>query len=83
MKIAEKLSTIQIIRYSLDVKIFTEGITHNSRTSPKPGESGDKEFTITSSGKSHNSSCTYYKTTKSARYSIHPSRNNCKICGDG
>ena len=30
---------------------------------------GEKEFWITSSGKTHNSSCRYYGTTKSGRYS--------------
>jgi len=42
---------------------------------------GEKEFWITSSGKTHNSSCRYYGTTKSGRYSDKPSSESCKICG--
>ena len=50
---------------------------------PKPRASGEKEFWITSSGKTHNSSCRYYGTTKSGRYSDNPSRDSCKVCGGG
>ena len=44
---------------------------------------GEKEFWITSSGKTHNSSCRYYGTTKSGRYSDKPSGDSCKVCGGG
>ena len=44
-------------------------------------KSGEKEFWITSSGKTHNSSCRYYGTTKSGRYSDEPSGDSCKVCG--
>ena len=44
-------------------------------------KSGEKEFWITSSGKTHNSSCRYYGTTKSGRYSDKPSGDSCKVCG--
>ena len=44
---------------------------------------GEKEFWITSSGKTHNSSCRYYGTTKDGRYSDKPSGDSCKICGVG
>ena len=46
-------------------------------------KSGEKEFWITSSGKTHNSSCRYYGTTKSGRYSDKPSGDSCKVCGGG
>ena len=42
---------------------------------------GEKEFWITSSGKTHKSSCRYYGTTKSGRYSDKPSGDSCKVCG--
>jgi len=70
-------------RYGLGIKMFTIGGTGSSSSSPKPRASGEKEFWITSSGKSHNSSCRYYGTTKSGRYSDNPSRDSCKVCGGG
>ena len=68
-------------RYGLGIKIFTIGGTGSSSNSPKPRASGEKEFWITSSGKTHNSSCRYYGTTKSGRYSDKPSGDSCKVCG--
>ena len=44
-------------------------------------KSGTKAFWITSSGKTHNSSCRYYGTTKSGRYTDNPSKDKCKVCG--
>jgi len=69
-------------RYGLGIKIFTIGGTGSSSSSSKPRASGEKEFWITSSGKSHNSSCRYYGTTKSGRYSDKPNGDSCKVCGD-
>ena len=66
--------------YSLGLTIYPIDGGGASKSVPKDGE---KEFWITSSGKTHNSSCRYYGTTKSGRYSDKPSGDNCKVCGGG
>jgi hypothetical protein len=66
--------------YSLGLTIYPIDGGGASKSVPKGGE---KEFWITSSGKTHNSSCRYYGTTKSGRYSDKPSGDSCKVCGGG
>jgi hypothetical protein len=72
-----KIST----EYSLGLTIYPIDGGGVSVSSLKPRASGEKEFWITSSGKTHNSSCRYYGTTKSGRYSDEPSGDSCKVCG--
>jgi hypothetical protein len=67
--------------YSLGLAIYPIDGGGASVSSSKPRASGEKEFWITSSGKTHNSSCRYYGTTKSGRYSDEPSGDSCKVCG--
>ena len=64
--------------YSLGLTIYPIDGGGASKSVPRDGE---KDFWITSSGKTHNSSCRYYGTTKSGRYSDEPSGNSCKVCG--
>jgi hypothetical protein len=66
--------------YSLGLTIYPIDGGGVSKNVP---EGGEKEFWITSSGKTHNSSCRYYGTTKSGRYSDKPSEDSCKVCGGG
>ena len=66
--------------YSLGLTIYPIDGGGASKSVSKVGE---KEFWITSSGKTHNSSCRYYGTTKSGRYSDKPSGDSCKVCGGG
>ena len=63
--------------YSLGLTIYPIDGGGASKSVPKGGE---KELWITLTGK-HNSSCRYYGTTKSGRYSDKPSVDSCKICG--
>ena len=51
--------------YSLGLTIYPIDGGGVSKSVPKGGE---KEFWITSSGKTHNSSCRYYGTTQSGHY---------------
>jgi hypothetical protein len=74
-----KIST----EYSLGLTIYPIDGGGVSVSSLKPRASGEKDFWITSSGKTHNSSCRYYGKTKSGRYSDKPSWDSCKICGGG
>ena len=69
--------------YGLGLTIYPIDGGGTSVSSPKPRTDGEKEFWITSSGKTHNSSCRYYRTTKSGRYSDKPSGDSCKVCGGG
>ena len=69
--------------YGLGLTIYPIDGGGASVSSSKPRASGEKEFWITSSGKTHNSSCRYYGTTKSGRYSDKPSGDSCKVCGGG
>ena len=69
--------------YGLELTIYLIDGGGASVSSPKPLTVGGKEFWITSSGKTHNSSCRYYGTTKSGRYSDKPSGESCKVCGGG
>ena len=39
------------------------------------------KFWITSTGKTHNSKCRYFGTTKTGKWTNKGSGNNCKICG--
>jgi hypothetical protein len=64
--------------YSLGLTIYPIDGGVASKIVPRGGE---KEFWITSSGKTHNSSCSHYGTTKSGRYSDEPSGDSCKVCG--
>ena len=66
--------------YSLGLTIYPIDGGGASKSVPKVGE---KEFWITSSGKTHNRGCIHYGTTKSGRYSDKPSGDSCKICGGG
>ena len=66
--------------YSLGLTIYPIDGGGASKSVP---EGGEKKFWITSSGKTHNSSCRYYGTTKSGRYSDKPSGDRCKVCGGG
>jgi len=68
-------------RYRLGLTIYPIDGGGASVSSSKARAVGEKEFWITSSGKTHNSSCRYYGTTKSGRYSDNPSRDSCKVCG--
>jgi len=70
-------------RYSLGLTIYPIDGGGASVSSSKARAVGKKEFWITSSGKTHNSSCRYYGTTKSGRYSDKPSGDSCKVCGGG
>jgi len=70
-------------KYSLGITIYPIDEGRGSIGSSKPRASGEKEFWITSSGKTHNSNCRYYGTTKSGRYSDKPSGDSCKVCGGG
>ena len=65
-------------KYGLGLTIYTIDGGGASKSVPMDGE---KEFWITSSGKTHNSSCRYYGATKSGRYSDEPSGDSCKVCG--
>ena len=67
-------------KYGLGITIYPIDGGGISKSVPKVG---GKEFWITSSGKTHNSSCRYYGTTKSGRYSDKPSGDSCKVCGGG
>ena len=67
-------------KYSLGLTIYPIDGGGASKSVPKDGE---KEFWITSSGKTHNSNCRYYGTTKSGRYSDEPSGDRCKVCWGG
>jgi hypothetical protein len=69
--------------YSLGLTIYPIDGGGGSVNSHKTRASGEQEFWITSSGKTHNSSCRYYGTTKSGRYSDKPSGDSCKVCGGG
>ena len=69
--------------YGLGLTIYPIDGGGVSVSSSKPRAVGEKEFWITSSGKTHNSSCRYYGTTKSGRYSDKPSGDSCKVCGGG
>jgi hypothetical protein len=66
--------------YSLGLTIYPIDEGGVSKSIP---EDGEKEFWITSSGKTHNSNCRYYGTTKSGRYSDKSSGDSCKVCGGG
>ena len=70
-------------RYRLGLTIYPIDGGGASVSSSKARAVGGKEFWITSSGKTHNSSCRYYGTTKSGRYSDKPSGDSCKVCGGG
>ena len=70
-------------KYSLGLTIYPIDGGGASVSSSKARAVGEKEFWITSSGKTHNSSCRYYGTTKSGRYSDKPSGDSCKVCGGG
>jgi hypothetical protein len=67
--------------YRLDLTIYPIDGAGASVSYSKARVAGEKEFWITSSGKSHNSSCRYYGSTKSGRYSDKPSGDSCKVCG--
>ena len=69
-----KIST----EYSLGLTIYPIDGGDASKSFPKGGE---KDFWITSSGKTHNSNCRYYGTTKSGRYSDKPIGDSCKVRG--
>jgi len=69
--------------YSLGLTIYPIDGGGASVSSSKPRAAGEREFWITSSGKTHNSSYRYYGTTKSGRYSDKPSGDSCKVCGGG
>lgn len=47
---------------------------------PPPDEAEDT-YWISSTGKTHNSTCRYYETTENGYHSSEPSGNNCEICG--
>ena len=70
-------------KYSLGLTIYPIDGGVASASFSKPRASGEKEFWITSSGKTQNSSCKHYGTTKSGRYSDKPSGDSCKVCGGG
>ena len=70
-------------RYSLGLTIYPIDGGGDSVSSPKPRTGGEKEFWITSSGKTHNKKCRYFGMTESGRYSDKPSSINCKVCGGG
>jgi hypothetical protein len=67
--------------YALGLTIYPIDGGGVSVSSPKPRARGEKEFWISSTGKTHNSKCSFYGTTKSGRYSDKPSADNCKVCG--
>ena len=67
-------------RYSLGLTIYPIDEGGASKSVPVGGE---KEFWITSSGKTHNKKCRYFGMTESGRYSDKPSSINCKVCGGG
>ena len=67
--------------YGLGLTIYPIDGGGTSVSSSKARASGEKEFWVTSSGKTHNSPCRYYGTTKSGRYSDKPSGDSCKVCG--
>jgi len=69
--------------YSLGLTIYPIDGGGASVNSHKTRASGEQEFWITSSGKTHNSSCRYYGASKSGRYSDEASGDRCKICGGG
>lgn len=69
--------------YRLGLTIYPIDGGGPSDSSSKPRASGEKEFWVTSSGKTHNSNCRYYGTTKSGRYSDKSSGDSCKVCGGG
>ena len=77
IKYVERVRKISA-EYSLGLTIYPIDGGGISKSVPKVG---GKEFWITSSGKTHNSSCRYYGTTKSGRYSDKPSGDSCKVCG--
>ena len=72
-----KLNTV-IRHHGLKIDVFP---LYGSDYQTPTIKSGTKAFWITSSGKTHNSSCRYYGTTKSGRYTDNPSKDKCKVCG--
>ena len=68
-----KIST----EYSLGLTIYPIDGGGASKSVPKAGE---KEFWITSSGKTHNSNCRYYGNTSEGSYSNEATKSKCKIC---
>jgi hypothetical protein len=53
------------------------------RLNASSGDAATKgKFWITSTGKTHNSKCRYFGTTKTGKWSIKGSGNNCRVCGE-
>ena len=69
--------------FNLDIEIYQIDGNDAPKVLPKIHAEGEKEFWITSSGKTHNKKCRYFGMTESGRYSDKPSSINCKVCGGG
>lgn len=67
--------------FNLDIKIYQIDGNDAPKVLPKIHAEGEKQFWITSSGKTHNKKCRYFGMTESGRYSETPSGETCKICG--
>jgi len=69
--------------FNLDIKIYQIDGNDAPKVLPKIHTEGEKQFWITSSGKTHNKKCRYFGMTESGRYSDKPSGQKCKVCGGG
>jgi ADP-heptose:LPS heptosyltransferase len=54
----------------------------SSKTEKSSASESEVKYWITSTGKRHNSSCSYYGTTKTGRYTTNKEEGSpCKKCG--
>jgi hypothetical protein len=54
----------------------------SSKTEKSSASESEVKYWITSTGKRHNSSCSYYGTTKAGRYTTNKEEGSpCKKCG--
>jgi len=67
--------------FNLGIEIYKIDGQDTPDASAKKRAPGEKEYWITSSGKTHNKECYNFGTTKTGKYSDQSSGINCKICG--